>query len=194
MNPLEKEILKYEKKGFNVAQKRTLKHGVRVFLAKEVKGFLSSGFEGIYLYYVDGDCTTDNLREFFKDYAKFYVEQEFGKGDKAFLLCTGNLDENLFKDLRKAMISDEIIRDSIKAIRISKEIVEKATKKEEETKKIVGKAPKEVEEETLELESIIERIKRFVPHKAPKKEKDLDNMLVHYLSAFYPNIATQLTY
>jgi hypothetical protein len=31
-------------------------------------------------------------------------------------------------------------------------------------------------------------------HKLPKTEKELDSMLVHYLSAFYPDISTQVAY
>jgi hypothetical protein len=192
MNLLEKEILNYEKKGFKVLQKRTLKYGSRIFLKKEEPGFIFSSFKKIYLYYIDGDSTTDSFRECFKDYVKCYEEQEFGEGDKGFFLCSGSIDEKLFKDLRKAIISDEDIRNSVKVIGLGKEEIEKvpAIKK---TRKIIGTA-EEIEPEIPKLENILEKIKRFVPHEIPKKEKELGNMLIHYLSAFYPNIATQMTY
>jgi len=90
MDLLEKEILKYQKKGFKVIQRRTLKHGLRAYVKKS--GFL--GFEGIYLYYVDGDCTIDGIREFLKDYSKFYNDEGFGSGDKGFLLCSGDRSIN----------------------------------------------------------------------------------------------------
>jgi hypothetical protein len=149
MNLLEKEILKYEKKGFKVAQRRTLKHGLRVYLKRKGEGWFPSDLK-VYLYYVDGDYTTDNLRECFKDYVKFYENEEFGKGDKGFLLCSGSLDEKLFKDLRKAMVEDDDIRNSIKptalgegetvtrkrALVEEKLIKEKVTEREIRTRKI----------------------------------------------------------
>jgi hypothetical protein len=185
MSLLEKEILKYEKKGFKLLQKRTLKYGIRIFLKREYG--LLRGFDGVYIYYVDGDATTDNLREAFKDYAKFYEEQGFGEGDKGFFLCSGSLDEKLFKDLKKAMISDADIRNSIKAISTGKEVVEKALE-------VTKKALREVKVETAKVENVIEKIKKFSPPKMPKKEKELENMLISYLSAFYPNIKTQVYY
>ena len=116
LKPLDREILKYEKKGFKVTQKRNLKHGLRVFLKKERRGFLSSGFYGIYLYYVDGNCSNESFRECFKDYIKFYDNQGFDEEDKGLFLCTGMLDEKLFKDIRKVVIEDGDICRSIKSI------------------------------------------------------------------------------
>lgn len=127
MSLLEREILKYEKRGFKIAQRRTLKHGSRIFLKREREGFLASGFEGIYIYYTEGDSTTDSLRECFKDYEKFYEDQEFGEGDKGFFFCSCSFDEKLFKDLRKAMVSDEDIRSSIKPIASPKATISRPT-------------------------------------------------------------------
>jgi len=42
------------------------------------------------------------------------------------------------------------------------------------------------------LRDLLQKIKEFRPHKQARKERELENMLVHYLSAFYPNIRTQL--
>jgi hypothetical protein len=173
---LEKEILKYQKKGFKVAQKRTLKFGSRIFLRKEK--FL--GFYGIYLYYADGDCTMDSLRECFKDYTKFYYEQGFGEGDKGFYLCSGSLDERLFKDLRKAMISEDI-RSSIKAVSLGEVIIERAVGKEI-PKKIIEKAPERrikrqgARIERISLEKVLNVIKStpFVPQ---PKEKGYEAQL-----------------
>lgn len=115
LNPLEKEILKYEKKDFNVIQKRTMKYGIRVYLKRD-RG-LFSGFEGVYIYYVEGDASVDSIRDCLKDYLKFYKAEDFGEGDKGFFMVTGSIDEELFKDLRKTTIRDyNEIRNSIKYV------------------------------------------------------------------------------
>jgi len=185
MDVLDKEILKYEKRGFTVAQKRTLKHGSRILLERERKGFLSSGFDCIYIYYVNGDSTMDNLRECFKDYERFYETEEFDESDKGFYLCSGNADEKLFKDLRKAMIRDDDVRNSIKLISLGK-VTEEEVEEEQPRR--------EVEKATAGISEILARIKKFTIHKKPKTEKDLDSMLVSYLSAFYRDIQTQVAY
>jgi hypothetical protein len=185
MDSLEKEILKYEKKGYKVVQKRSLKYGSRIFLVKK-GGWLGSD-ECVYIYNVNGDCTVDSLRECFKDYIRFYEEHDFDSSDKGLVLCSGSFDEKLFRDVRKAMISDDDIRNSIKPIITEKGAVEKEVVKE-------SKETKEREIETPQFASIVEKIKRFTIHKIPKTEKDLDSMLVHFLSAFYPDIQTQVAY
>jgi hypothetical protein len=80
MDSLEKEILKYKGKNFKVEQKRTLKFGSRTYLVKK------GGFFGtdtcVYIYYVDGNASTDSFNEFFKDYAKFYEDHNFDSGDR----------------------------------------------------------------------------------------------------------------
>lgn len=114
MDLLEEEILKYERKGFEIVHRRKLKHGRRIFLKKEGKGW-GSGFEGIYLYYVDRSATPDSIRECLKDYVQFYEDEEFGEGDKGFFLCS-SIDEKLFRDLKKVRIEDEQIRHSLKSL------------------------------------------------------------------------------
>lgn len=118
MDSLEKEILKYEKKGFKVVQKRSLKYGSRIFLLKH--GGLIWGDEVVYIYNVNGDCTIEALRECFKDYVTFYETEDFENRDKGLFLCSGSLDQKLFEDVRKAMISDDDIRNSIKPISLKK--------------------------------------------------------------------------
>lgn len=183
MDSLEREILKYEKKEFKVQQKRTLKYGSRTYLLKK-GGFFGSEF-AVYIYYVDGNASTDSFREFFKDYAKFYEDHNFNNDDKGLFLCSGNCDEKLFKDLRKAMIRDEDVRNTIKLLGLS----------ETREKEVEEKKPRrEVKEATAESSEILSKIKKFTIHKKPNTEKDLDSMLVHYLSAFYPDILTQQSY
>jgi len=187
MDLLEKEVLKYEKRGFKVVQRRTLKYGYRIFLKKE-HGFLG-GFEGVYIYYVDGDCSVDALRECFKDYVKFYEDQEFGRGDKGFFICSGTVDEKLFKDLRKAMIEDEDIRKSIKIMILGGK--SERVGREKEASKLAESVSKE---RLVKAEDIIKQIKKFSPPRAPKSEKDLQNMLISYLQAYYPSIQTRMAY
>lgn len=175
MDSLEKEILKYEKNQFKVQQKRTQKYGSRTFLKK--KGGFWGSDSCVYIYYVDGNATTDSFREFFKDYGKFYDDNDFSGDDKGIFLCSGSADEKLFRDLRKAMIREAAWK-SIKLISQDKTI------KEEE----------KVERATSESGEILSKIKKFTVHKKPNIEKDLDSMLVHYLSAFYPEIETQVAY
>lgn len=125
---LKEEILTYERRGFEIAQKRKLKHGLRVFLKKKGEGW-GSGFEGVYLYYVDGSASDDSIRECLKDYVRFYEDEDFGEGDKGFLLCS-SIDEKVFRDLKKVKIEDNDIRNSIKPLVLER-------KEEEETKKTI---------------------------------------------------------
>jgi hypothetical protein len=48
--------------------------------------------------------------------------------------------------------------------------------------------------ETPEFTSLYEEIKKFSPSVMPKKEKELELMLVNYLRARYPNIISQQYY
>jgi hypothetical protein len=183
MDSLEKEILKYQKKEFEVQQRRTLKYGSRTYLLRK-GGFLGSD-SCVYIYYVDGDATTDSYREFFKDYLKFYGDNNFDRNDKGLFLCAGSCDEKLFKDLRKAMIRNDDVRNSIKPMGLGK-----AKEKEVEEKQ----PRKEAKETTDKSSEILNKIKKFTIHKKPNNEKDLDNMVVSYLSAFYPDVCTKGTY
>jgi hypothetical protein len=84
------------------------------------------------------------------------------------------------------MVRDEDVRNSIKLIELGE-----TTEKEE----VEEKQPRrEIREATAESSEILSRIKKFAIHKKPRGEPDLDSMLVHYLSAFYPEIETQVAY
>ena len=47
---------------------------------------------------------------------------------------------------------------------------------------------------TEKTEEIIGRIREFRPYKRPKKEKQLEDMLMQHLRFFYPSLRTQLYY
>lgn len=171
LSPLEKETLKYEKKGFKIEQKRAWKYGSRTFLYK--KNGLFSDDESVCIYYVDGDITIDCLREFFRDYVKFYHDRNFLENDKAFLMTVGEVDEKLFKDLRKGLIEDNDIRNTVKLLTVN--AVEKETEKEEPIKQSkkepVKKQKKEFEKSIIgDVCTAIEEIS-FVPS---KKMKEMD--------------------
>ncbi len=193
MDVLETEILKYEKKSFKIVHRRTLKHGTRTYLRKEIEGFILSEYRRVYLYYVNGDCSTESMRECFKDYAKFYEDHEFDTGDKGFLLCSGRLDEKMFKDLRKAMIRDDEIRSTIKPLALQRESNEKIIQEAQPSKK---EEKKRLEtSEGIDFQDVLEKVRSFYPHTKPRNEKELENMLVSYLSAYYHRqIRTQLAY
>ncbi|MFQ5758569.1 MAG: hypothetical protein ACE5IF_02700 [Candidatus Bathyarchaeia archaeon] len=113
MSSLENELAKYKKKGFEVRQRRTLKHGERIYLEKE-RGDSSGAYYGIYIYYLEGDSGASNIREFLKDYSEFYAYARFDKYDKGFFVCSGSIDEGRFRDLKRALVEDDDILSSIK--------------------------------------------------------------------------------
>jgi|GEM_PF-2600069 len=132
---LENEILKYERKGFEIVHRRRLKHGLRVFLKREAEGFWTSRFDGVYLYYVDGKASAESIREYLKDYVDFYEAENLDKGDKSFFVCS-SVDKEVFRDLKKVKIEDDKIRDSIKLVILERTVGKVA--EEEEPKKAIG--------------------------------------------------------
>lgn len=150
LNPLEKEILKYEKRGFKKEQKKTLKYGSRIVLLKE-GGFLGTD-NVVYIYYVNGNVNTDSLREGFKDYEKYYTDNNFDSEDKGLFLCSGNCDEKLFRDLRQAMIRDGDIRNSIKLLSVN-EPKKAASKKEQK----IGKDSRRAFTQTQKNEILVQQ-------------------------------------
>jgi predicted nucleotide-binding protein len=128
ISQFDRELLKYEKKGYKIVQKRKLKHGLRLFLKKDWESLFSSGFYGIYVYYVEDNCSIESLRECFRDYAKFYEREEFDEEDKGLYLCRGTADPKLFRDVLKVMIEDADIRRSIRLISFGEASKAKASK------------------------------------------------------------------
>jgi predicted nucleotide-binding protein len=119
MDLLDREILKYEKRGFEILQRRRVKSGLRIYLEKDLGRF--SGFYGVYFYYVDGFASIQTIRDCIKDYLKFYENENFGEGDKGFLVCS-EVDKKAFNALKKAKIEDNEIRKSLKLIIVERKI------------------------------------------------------------------------
>ncbi len=179
-------------------QKRTLKHGKRFYLTKKkggVSGFLG-GAEGHYIYFVDGDSNSSNIRQFLKDYEKFYDNENFDENDRGFFICSGNLDKGLFRDLRNAMINDNDIKRTIKTKQLAKtKVTKRRTIEEERIKEKVTEREitrKRVTEEEITLQSVTKEVKKF-KRSAPKirgrqKEKLYTTALTGYLSHAFPSI------
>jgi hypothetical protein len=166
-------VLDYQVKGFKIDHRRTLKHGLRVYLKREAKGILSSGFDGVYLYYVDGYASDDIIRECLRDYAKFYEDEDFGEGDKGFLVCS-SIDEQLFRKLRKVEYEDNDIRKSIKPLVLERKDGEKEEEKPKRTIKGRDKTPAS---ETFGVMCLIENNLRKAIRQKPAKESELNDAL-----------------
>lgn len=174
LTPIEKIILKYEKKGFKVTQKRKLKYGTRIYLEKENEGFLFTSYNGIYLYHVTGICSADSLRECFRDYAKFYERYDFDEGDKAFFVCSADVNAKIFRDIRKAVIDDADIRNSIRLLKVS-ETTNKPVSEEVKEVSPSGESPSLTSDET---EMIIHRVGTICCYPNCKETISLD---VHHI-------------
>ena len=116
---LDDELEEYRKEGFEVRQRRTLKHGERVYLEK-ARADSSGAYYGLYMYYAEGDCNASNIREFLKDYREFHAYAKFDEHDKGFFICSRSIDEKLFRDLKNALVEDDDILDTIKTKALSK--------------------------------------------------------------------------
>lgn len=186
MSALDREILKYTKRGFEVSQKRTLKYGKRIFLKREKGGFFWSEYECIYIYYVDGDASINHMREFLKDYNKFYNKMEFDEGDKGYFICSGSMDNKLFRDLKKSLIRDKEILSTIKV---------KCLRKKPITKKKVTLEEERIKERITEREIVRRRVKVEIDEKKilraiksisftrAKREREYETQLYQYLQA-----------
>jgi len=176
MSHLQNEIAKFNKKGFEVKQRRTLKHGKRVFLVKKRGFFSGGGFYGIYIYHVDGDSNTKNIREFLKDYSRFYDRENFDTEDKGIFMCSGEIDKGLFRDLKKALVGDRDTTNTISIKTLPKVTVKKRNVvQEERIKKIVA-------EEHISLRGVLKAV-RGISFIQSKREKGYEKQLYQWLSA-----------
>jgi len=195
MTALDNELEKYKKKGFKVSQRRTLKHGKRIYLEKK-RGWLG-GFDAVYIYYVGGDSNTQNIREFLKDYSKFYDKNNFEESDKGFFMCSGTIDKGLFRDLKKALIDDEDTLHTIKTkalprvtVTMKRRTVEEEQIKERVTERKITR--RKITEEQITLNSVLGEIRSFKRRSTKisgkRKEKLYTTALTGYLSHAFPSI------
>lgn len=190
MSFVENEIAKYKKKGYKVKQKRTLKHGKRIFLVKKKEGFSGflGGFYGVYLYYADGNANPKNITEFLKDYNRFYDREDFDTEDKGIFMCSGKIDKELFRDLSKALIRDREIASTIRiksvpakvTIKKRKKVIEEERIKERITEREITR--RKVTVGHISLRGVLKAIRNisFIPS---KREKGYEKQLYQWLRA-----------
>jgi hypothetical protein len=99
----------------------------------------------------------------------------------------GTYSVSLKKEIIEVLLESPKITKK-KILNMTKALTKKAvlTKEAKPLEKPKPKAP--------EVKQVLRRIRRFKPHKKPRKERELEAMLVSYLGAFYPDIRTQMTY
>jgi len=184
MSILDREVSTHIKRGFEISQRKTLKYGKRIYLERQKSQLLGivSSTEGIYIYYVDGDSSVANIQEFLKDYGKFFDDMKFGKEDKAYFICSGNIDEKLFRDLKKSLIrskASDIVRIKSfgnKNVIIDEAPLEKKKSKEKITEIKTEKSPTVKIDEKAVLDEI--RLVQFVRE---KKERGYEIQLFQIL-------------
>ena len=98
-----------------------------------------------------------------------------------------------------ASTKEDIIEIILESSRITKKKIEnliKPPKSEKAPPKKTEVKPKTTKTtpKTAEFEGILKQVKQFDPYRKPKKEKELETMLVTHLRVFYPDLRTQLTY
>ena len=114
-------------------------------------------------------------------------------------MCSGKVDKGMFRDLKKALVRNKDIESTISIKVLPKTVIHKTKKVIEETRikeKITEReiVRRKVTKEHISVRGLVGKISRFEPPRRPKREKQLENMLISYLQAFYPNVRTQMTY
>jgi len=123
-----------------------------------------------------------------KDYGKFYNAENFDTRDKGIFMCSGKIDKELFRDLRKALIKDRDIASTIRIkstpakviIRKSKKVIEEERIKERITEREITR--RKVTVERISFRSVLKAIRdiSFIPS---KKEKEYEKQLYQWLRA-----------
>ena len=135
----------------------------------------------ILIYHFTNSPTIKTFAKVVKDFERAFRQfNRYYNVEGGYSVVHGSYDKEGFK-LILDRVEDKIY-DLIKIVKLKEEKPEIA-KVESITK----------ETKTPELKQIISEIKRFAPPKRPKRERELDNMLVSYLSAFY-DVRTKQTY
>lgn len=139
------------------------------------------------IYHFTKRPTIKDLGKFVKDYEKFINQFRSNYDIKGgYLVTHGAYDKEGFKLLLERL--DEEVRNSIAIVSLKEEKPKKTERKVKPSKV----APTHLK--PSELKQVLRKIKGFKPYKRPRKEKELETMLVSRLGAYYPEIRTQLTY
>lgn len=184
MSEFDKFKKKLLKKGYKII--RTYKKDFGQRIIGECKGgWFSSGKRTLIHHFVKSPTIKDFGR-FVNDFEKFV--NQFGDDyeiENGYFVLHGSYDKEGF-NLILSRLKDNI-RNAIEIVTLKEEKARKIKERRRPpVKKKVKAAP--------ELKQVLRRIRRFKPYKMPKKERELEAMLVTHLKAFYPDIRTQLTY
>ncbi len=124
--------------------------------------------------------TVKELRKLAKDNRTSLVKEGFW----------GNSSASTKEDIIELLLDSSMItKKKIEAI-IEPPKKKKITPKKEKVKQ----QAKKTTSRTAQFEEILKNVKKFSPYRKPKKEKELETMLVTHLRVFYPDLRTQLTY
>ena len=183
MSEFEKFKKKFLRKDYKFT--RTYKKDFGEYIIGECKGGWFEADKRILIYHFIKSPTIKKFGKVVKDFER--AVERFGRDydiEGGYFVVHGSYDKEGFK-LILDRVEDKIY-DLIKIVKL----------KEEKPKivKIKPIAKEKVRPKIPELKRIVSKIKRFAPPKRPRGERELDNMLVSYLSASYPEIRTKLTY
>lgn len=139
-----------------------------------ISGILG-GLDVRFIYYVVGDSNTKNIREFLKEYNRFYEKNNLDTGDQGIFMCSGKTDKGLFRDLKKALVRDRDIASTISTktlpgvtVERRKKVVEEERIKEKITEREIMRS--RVTEERISVRGLVGKIKKFKPLTRPKRE------------------------
>lgn len=195
----------YKKQGFEIDGRRTTKLAKWAFIVKEREGWFVSGYDGIYLYFVDGDVKLAHMNDFLKRYSKIYDEKNFDDRDQGILVYTGNFNTREFRTLAKNVLSEneyELMKlkkvKSLATKKKTKRIKSKQAKKEEIKEKITIEREAErtvTKEADVSVNSIKRNINKW-KNVAPKvtgrgKEKKMTISMTSYLASKFPEITLE---
>jgi len=185
---LENEISKFEKRGFKIKQRRSLRHGKKLVLERRRKGLIGfiGAYDVVYIYFVDGDSNTRNITEFLKDYRRFFKDENLDKQDKGYFMVSGKFDKVAFRDLKKALIKEDKIMRTIRVKQLKTRVISERAKVEEEhiKEKIVEReiTRRKITIEKVSVRKVFNAVKS-IPFVSAKKERGYETQLYQWLVA-----------
>lgn len=185
MDEFEKFKRKFLRKEYKFIRTYKKDFGERI-IAEHKSGWLRTDKRALICHFTRKPTVKD-LGRFVKDFEKF-IDQFESNYDVVggYLVTHGAYDKEGFKLFLERV--DEEIRKYIMIVSLKEEKPKKTERKVKPSKV----APTHLK--PSELKQILRKIKGFKPYKRPRKEKELETMLVSRLGAYYPEIRTQLTY
>jgi hypothetical protein len=194
----------FKKRGYEVDKSRSTKLAKWALLKKEKEGFLSFGFEGRYIYFVDGNVKLSHMNDFLKRYAKTHDDLNFDSKDQGILAYTGDLNTKEFRTLAKNMlVSDQYKSMKLKKVKTAPEVIVKRTRSkrkevQEETKEkitIERETKRTIVEEEVSVTQIRRKLnqwKNVVPKITGKgRERQMVRHMTGFLAGAYDDVRTE---